>query len=61
MGVSQNRCARSSLFGALGISTRRGIGELGSAAYGRAALGSVEQRVRPKSQVVGYGYPQYKA
>ncbi|GAA3100201.1 CHAP domain-containing protein [Streptosporangium carneum] len=28
---------------------------------GNTGNGKVEQRVRPKSQVVGYGYPQYKA
>ncbi|MEV4177507.1 CHAP domain-containing protein [Nonomuraea sp. NPDC049709] len=28
---------------------------------GNTGNGKVEQRIRPKSQVVGYGYPQYKA
>ncbi|AQZ63094.1 CHAP domain-containing protein [[Actinomadura] parvosata subsp. kistnae] len=28
---------------------------------GNTGNGKVEQRIRPKSQVVGYGYPEYKA
>ncbi|WP_431922436.1 CHAP domain-containing protein [Nonomuraea jabiensis] len=28
---------------------------------GNTGKGKVEQRIRPKSQVVGYGYPEYKA
>ncbi|MFF4190457.1 CHAP domain-containing protein [Nonomuraea sp. NPDC001831] len=32
-----------------------------TAIEGNTGNGKVEQRIRPKSQVVGYGYPQYKA
>ncbi|MEV4399198.1 CHAP domain-containing protein [Nonomuraea sp. NPDC049607] len=32
-----------------------------TAIEGNTGNGKVEERVRPKSQVVGYGYPQYKA
>jgi hypothetical protein len=28
---------------------------------GNTGKGKVEERVRPKAQVVGYGYPQYQA
>jgi hypothetical protein len=28
---------------------------------GNTGNGKVEQRIRPTSQVVGYGYPQYSA